>query len=618
MKKSLAILLFFISFNLILSQKIERIEPANWWVGMKNNSVTLLIYGKDISDLQPTISYPGITITENKTVENKNYLFLTLQINPEAKAGTVKIKFSKDKKVVLTKDFLIYNRETNSANRESYGSKDAILLIVPDRFSNGDEKNDIVKTTLEQKLDRNNEDARHGGDIQGIINHLDYIKSLGYTQIWNTPLIENDEPTYSYHGYASTDFYKIDLRFGTNEDLKKLSTEAKKRNIGLIWDVVLNHCGSEYYFVKDLPEQSWINYPDSEKRVRTNHLKTTITDLYATEIDKEEYLNGWFDGHMADLNQKNPLLAKYLTQNIIWWIEYAGLSGLRVDTYSYSDKNFLADWTKAILDEYPNMNIVAEEMSRNIVQTSYWQIDKKNSDGYKSYMPMMMDFSMNDNIVSALNEKSGWFSSWRKVYESVANDFLFPHPDNQLIFPDNHDLDRFYSRLNKNFANWKLGIAMYMTMRGTPQFFYGTEVLMTNDKAGSDGQRRSDLYGGWKSDSKNAVTEAGLTNEEKEAKKYFTDLLNWRKTNDAVSNGKFKHYAPTNNDVYVYFRYTNNLKVMVLLNKNNDKVTLDLNRYKEMISTSFKANDIISGKDFSFQNTIDIPAKTAMILEVKN
>lgn len=272
MKKSLTILLLFISFNLILSQKIERIEPANRWVGMKNNSVTLLIYGKDISDLQPAISYPGITITENKTVENKNYLFLTLQINPDAKAGTVKIKFSKDNKVVLTKDFPIYAREANSANRVSYGSKDAILLIVPDRFSNGNEKNDIVKTTLEQKLDRNNEDARHGGDIQGIINHLDYIKSLGYTQIWNTPLIENDEPTYSYHGYAATDFYKIDPRFGTNEDLKKLSAEARKRNIGLIWDVVLNHCGSEYYFIKDLPEKSWINYPDSKNRIRTNHL----------------------------------------------------------------------------------------------------------------------------------------------------------------------------------------------------------------------------------------------------------------------------------------------------------------------------------------------------------
>ena len=618
MKKSFAILLFFLSFNLMLSQKIERIEPANWWVGMKYNSVTLLIYGKDISDLQPSISYSGVDITENKTVENKNYLFLTLQINPDAKPGTVKIKFLKDKKVVLTKDFPIYAREANSANRESYGSKDAILLIVPDRFSNGNEKNDIVKTTLEQKLDRNNEDARHGGDIQGIINHLDYIKSLGYTQIWNTPLIENDEPTYSYHGYAATDFYKIDPRFGSNEDLKKLSTEAKKRNIGLIWDVVLNHCGSEYYFVKDLPEKSWINYPDSENRIRTNHLKTTITDLYATEIDKEEYLNGWFDGHMADLNQKNPLLAKYLIQNVIWWIEYAGISGLRVDTYSYSDKNFLANWSKTILEEYPKMNIVAEEMSRNIAQTSYWQIDKKNTDGYKSYIPMMMDFSLNDQIVNALNEKSNWFSAWRKVYESVANDFLFPHPENQLIFPDNHDVDRFYSRINKNFENWKLGIAMYMTMRGTPQFFYGTEVLMTNNKAGSDGQRRSDFYGGWKDDTKNAVTEAGLTNEEKEAKKYFTNLLTWRKTSDAVANGKFKHYGPTNNDVYVYFRYTDNQKLMVILNKNSEKVTLDLNRYKEMIPNSFNAKEVISGKNLSFQNTIDIPAKTAMILEVEN
>ena len=385
----------------------------------------------------------------------------------------------------------------------------------------------------------------------------------------------------------------------------------------MIWDVVLNHCGSEYYFIKDLPEKSWINYPDSENRVRTNHLKTTITDIYATEIDKEEYINGWFDGHMADLNQKNPLLAKYLTQNIIWWIEYAGLSGLRVDTYSYSDKNFLADWTKTILEEYPKMNIVAEEMTRNIAQTSYWQIDKENSDGYKSYMPMMMDFSINDNIVTALNEKSGWFSSWRKVYESVANDFLFPHPENQLIFPDNHDQDRFYSRLNKNLENWKLGIAMYMTIRGTPQFFYGTEVLMTNDKAGSDGQRRSDFYGGWKGDSKNAVTEIGLTNEEKEAKKYFSTLLYWRKTSDAIANGKFKHYAPTNNDVYVYFRYTDNKRVMVVINNNKEAQNLDLKRFSDGLTNCTSGKDIISDKDFDLKTNLSVPAKSSLILELK-
>ncbi len=448
-----------------------------------------------------------------------------------------------------------------------------------------------------------------------MLDHLDYIKSLGFTQIWCTPLIENNEPEYSYHGYAATDFYKIDPRFGTNEQFKLFVHEAKKRNIGLVWDVVLNHCGTEYYFIKDLPTNDWINFSDTH--TQSNFLKSTLTDIYATEIDKKEYTDGWFDSHMADLNQRNPLMAKYLIQNTIWWVEYAGLSGLRVDTYSYSDKEFLAIWAKAIFEEYPNFNVVGEEMTRNISQTSYWQKDKKNYDGYESYLPTLMDFSLNDNIVSSLTRPDDWFSAWRDTYQSVAQDYQFPHPENQLIFPDNHDLDRFYTRLNKNFDNWKLGIAMYMTVRGIPQFFYGTEVLMTNEKLGSDGQRRSDFYGGWLNDLKNAETEEGLTDTEKAAKTYFSKLLNWRKTNSAIANGKFIHYAPQNNDVYVYFRYNNEQKVMVLLNKNNENVTLDMNRYSEIISNKFKAKDIISDKEFYIENTFTISGKTAMILEIR-
>jgi len=600
---------------LVFGQKIERIEPQNWWVGMKYNTITLLIYGDNISDLQPTISYPNVQLLKKEKVENKNYLFLTLKINSTAKAGNLKINFSKQGKLVLTKNFPILKRSINSAMRESYTQKDAIYLIVPDRFSNGDTTNDIVPTLLEKEIDRNDENKRHGGDIQGIVNHLDYIKSLGFTQLWCTPLIENDEPKYSYHGYAATDFYKIDPRFGTNHQFKQLVEEANKRNIGVIWDVVLNHCGTEYFFIKDLPSKDWVNFP--ETHTMSNFLKTTITDIYATEIDKKEYVDGWFDIHMADLNQRNPLLAKYLIQNSIWWIEYAGLSGFREDTYSYADKTFLATWAKAILDEYPNFNIVGEEMSRIISQTSYWQKDKKNFDGYKSYLPTLMDFSLNDNIVSSLTKPDEWFTTWRDTYQSIAQDYQFPHPDNQLIFPDNHDLDRFYTRLNNNFDNWKLGIAMYMTMRGIPQFFYGTEVLMTNEKLGSDGQRRSDFYGGWKNDFKNAQTEQGLTNTEKEAKKYFSKLLNWRKTNSAITSGKFIHYAPQKNDVYVYFRYNNKQKVMVLLNKNPDSVTLDINRYSEMISNEFQAKDIVSNKEFVVKNSLTIPAKTAMILEVR-
>ena len=609
-------LLIVLSFNSpLFSQTISRIEPGNWWVGMKYNTITLLVYGNNISDLQPSFKYSDVELIKTQKVENKNYLLVTLKINPTAKVGNIKINFKEHQKIIISKYFPLYQREKNSANRSSYTTKDAILLIVPDRFSNGDTSNDVVTGMEEKTVDRKDENKRHGGDIQGIINHLDYIKSLGFTQIWNTPLIENNQPEYSYHGYAATDFYKIDPRFGTNEQFKTLVQEAKKKGLGVIWDVVLNHCGDQYYFIKDLPSKDWINFPDTH--TQCNFLKTTLTDPYATEIDKKEYTDGWFDVHMADLNQRNPLMAKYLIENTIWWIEYAGISGLREDTWSYSDKKFLATWTKAILNEYPHFNIVGEEMSTNADLTSYWQVDKINKDGYKSYLPTLMDFALNNSVVNAFTTTNPWFSTWRDVYESIAQDYQFPHPNNQLIFPDNHDLDRFYSRVHKNFANWKLGIALYMTMRGIPEFLYGTEVLMTNEKAGSDGQRRGDFYGGWKNDVKNAVTGQGLTDTEQTAKTYFTKLLNWRKTNSAISNGKFIHYAPQKNDVYVYFRYNDKQKVMILLNKSADIVNLDMNRYSQMIPNKFNAKDIISDSKINAVNILTIQPKTAMILEIK-
>lgn len=614
MKKALIFLFLAVLWNQTFSQSISRIDPGNWWVGMKWNTVTLLVYGKNISELNPSTDYTGVTIDKIEKVENQNYLFITLNISQEAKPGIVKLNFKKRSKTIITKDFPLLEREKNSANRESFSQKDNILLIVPDRFSNGIVENDNTSNTIE-KVNRNFEGGRHGGDIQGIVNHLDYIQSLGYTQIWNTPLIENDMENYSYHGYAATDFYKIDPRFGTNEDFKNLVTQAKKRGIGLIWDVVLNHCGSNYYFVKDLPSKDWLN--NSSTKNLTNHIKATISDIYAAEIDKNDYVNGWFVPTMPDLNQRNPLVASYLIQNTIWWIEYAGLSGFREDTFSYSDKDFLATWTKTIIEEYPNFNIVGEEMNTKIDMTSYWQKDKINLDGYKCYLPTLMDFSLTDNLVKAFTTSSTWYSTWREVYQSVAQDYLFPHPDNQLIFPDNHDLDRLYSRLNKNFDHWKLGITLYMTMRGIPQFYYGTELLMTNEIAGNDGQRRGDFYGGWINDTKNAKTQKGLTEEEKKAQNFFSKVSNWRKNNTTVHNGKFKHYAPQSDDVYVYFRYTNDKKVMVILNKNPKEVTLELSRYHEMIPEYINAFDVISNHKITANKTLKILPLTAMILEIE-
>ena len=609
----LQILLLILPF-LSPAQTIHRIEPGNWWVGMKLNTITLLIYGHEIQHVEPSINYAGVKIIKTEKTENPNYLFVTIQISPQTSVGIARIDFKKAGKTIITKDFPLLAREKNSADRTSFSAKDAIYLIVPDRFANGDTTNDNTAGSLE-KLNRANESGRHGGDFQGIINHLDYIQSLGFTQIWNTPLIENNMPKYSYHGYAATDFYKIDSRFGTNELFKTFVQEARKRNIGVIWDVVLNHCGLEYYFVKDLPTKNWLNFQDT--KVRSNHNKTTLLDPYVTIQDRQEYTGGWFDDHMPDLNQKNPLLASYLIQNTIWWVEYAGLSGFREDTYSYADKDFLARWTKVITDEYPNFNIVGEEMTNMIELSAYWQKDKINADGYQSYLPSLMDFSLTDNLVKSLTSSHHWFSTWRDTYQSLGQDFHYPHPENLLIFPDNHDMDRFYSRLQHDFDKWKIGIALYMTMRGIPEFFYGTELLFTNEKTGNDGLRRGDFYGGWKDDKKNALTKEGLTEQEIEAQTYFARLLNWRKHKEVIHTGKLKHFAPGKNDVYVYFRYNDKGKVMVILNKNLEKVTLDMDKYKEMITLNFNARDIISNKLISVNNTLEILPKTAMILEIE-
>ena len=615
MKKTVQFIYIFIFISFSLHAQIERIDPPNWWVGMKTKQITLLVYGSAIQDLEPSINYSGVKILKTEKVENPNYLFVTIEIDSNTIPGDAKIEFKKNEKTKITKSFPLLNREKNSADRIGFSTKDAILLIVPDRFANGNSKNDNTPKSIE-KANRNDESGRHGGDIQGIINHLDYIQSLGYTQIWNTPLVENNMPNYSYHGYAATDFYKIDERFGTNEEFKTLVSEAKKRNIGLIWDVVLNHCGSQYYFIKDVPTKDWMNFQDSKKR--TNHIKSTLLDPYATIQDREEYTNAWFDGHMPDLNQKNPLVASYLTQNTIWWIEYANLSGFREDTFSYADKDFLANWTKTIMDEYPNFNIVGEEMTNVTELSAYWQKDKINADGYRCFLPTLMDFSLTDNLVKSLSTNNDWESTWKEFYKGMGQDYHYANPNNLLIFPDNHDMDRFYSRIKNDFESWKLGMTLYTTMRGIPQLYYGTELLFTNEKAGNDGQRRADLFGGWEGDTKNAITGKGLDAKELEAQKYLSKLLNWRKTATVIHNGKFIHYAPEKNDVYVFFRYNENEKVMVILNKNKEKVLLDMKKYYKMIPETFTAKEIINDREITIQKTLEIAPRSALILEIKN
>lgn len=615
MRPLLCLIFLCITLNLN-GQNIERIEPSNWWVGMKWNEVSILIYGKNIQEYHPQIDYAGITINSIEKPENTNYLFIDISISPETIPGIATIEFIQGQQTKAEREFPIYKREPNSKFRQGFTPADAIYLITPDRFANGDTANDSQSSMKEIKINREDPNARHGGDIRGITNHLDYIKNLGFTYIWPTPMIENDMPEYSYHGYATTDFYTIDKRFGTNEDYKNMVKIASQKGIGVIKDVVLNHVGSEHWFYKDPPYSNWINHIKKDVYIQTNHNKLSLVSPYAATIDKKEYTDGWFVETMPDLNQRHPRMQKYLIQNNIWWLEYAGINGIRVDTYSYSDKDFLSKWSKALTTEYNNLNIVGEEWIDNPSFVSYWQAGQENFDGYKSYLPSVMDFNLGISIKEALNTKNNWSSSWKTVYESFAMDYLFANPMNQMIFADNHDMDRVFSQLQNNEAHYRLFITAVMTMRGIPQIYYGTEILSTNEDTGNHGQIRSDFLGGWENESTNAFTGKGLSQSQINAQNFIKTLANWRKNNPELMMGSFTMYVPQLNDCLVYFRKAEQKQIMVILNKSNSTAILDPSRYEESLQGKRIGIDVFSNHKINFSNHITIPAKTAYLIEI--
>ncbi len=611
MKKNL-ILLLILLMNLPMYAKytIDRLEPPFWWAGMKNSELQLMVYGENISALEPTIDYPGVFIDEVIKVENPNYLFINLKID-RAEPGSFNVDFLKDEKTELTYLYRLLSRDDVSSERQGFNNSDVIYLITPDRFANGNPENDNVDGYFE-KLNRDDPDGRHGGDIQGIIDHLDYIEDMGFTALWLNPVLENNMPRTSYHGYATTDYYKVDPRFGTNEDYKRLSDEAGKNGIKLIMDMIMNHCGSEHWWMKDLPSSDWIN--NDAKFIQTNHQRPTVQDPYGSQYDKKRFADGWFVEVMPDMNQRNLLLATYLIQNSIWWIEYAGLSGIREDTYSYSDKDFMSKWSCAIMDEYPDFNIVGEEWSENQAILSYWQQGKNNPDDYKSCLPSLVDFPLQSALIQGLNEKKDITGGLVKMYETLANDFQYPDPFNLVIFPDNHDMNRFYTQINENLNLFKMGIAYIMTMRGIPQIFYGTEILMTNPGGKHDGVIRSDFPGGWSGDTVNVFENRGLTEKQTEAKEVVSKLVNWRKSKSCIHTGELIHFIPENG-VYVYFRYNDEEKVMVVLNKNKKQVKINIERFNEIISGYETAKDVISGKEYPV-NELKVSAMTALVLEV--
>lgn len=612
MKKHIFTILAVILFLNSYPQKPERVEPMFWWAGMKSPELQLMIYGRDISATGISVNYPGVELVAVTKVHNPNYLFVDLKLAGNVQPGKFDIQFTSQNKVVSTYQYELKAREKGSANRTGFNSSDVIYLITPDRFINGNPDNDQV-AGMKELPNRSNKDGRHGGDIRGIINSLDYLQKMGFTAVWLNPVLENNMTKVSYHGYSTTDFYKVDPRYGTNDEYRELNNELDKRGMKLIMDMIFNHCGSEHWWMNDLPMADWINnYPDYKI---TNHRRTVNQDPHASEIDKKAMVDGWFVPSMPDMNQRNPFMEKYLIQNSIWWIEYVGLEGIRQDTWPYPDKTMMANWTKQVLNEYPDFNIVGEEWTMNPAIVSYWQKGKINSDGYQCYLPSLMDFPLQNAVSSGLRNKENWDGGLIQIYESVANDFLYPDAENLVIFPDNHDMSRFFVQVGEDPELLKLGLAFFLTTRGIPQIYYGTEVLMRHD-GGDHGNIRADFPGGWKEDKVNALSGQGLTDQQKEMQKYISKIQNWRKNKAVIHNGKLMHFVPEDG-VYTYFRYNNDEVVMVLLNKNDTEKKVDTKRFSEITNAYKKGKEIITSKEISDISEIIIPAKTAMIIELR-
>lgn len=620
MKKHFTFL--FLLFLAISFAQIQKVEPAFWWHGMKNPDLQILVYGKDISKYQVELS-DNIKVKDLTKTENPNYVFITINTD-EVQKPSFKINFKNGKKTVDSYTYELKNRKPGSAERNSFSSKDVMYLIMPDRFANGDPSNDS-QPNLTEKVNRSLPSGRHGGDLRGIINNLDYLQNLGVTALWLTPANEDNEKNTSYHGYAQTDLYKIDGRYGTNEEYVELSRKLQQRGMMLVQDYVTNHWGISHWLIQDLPTKDWIHqFKDGEGKFgfkRSNYRTTSQFDTNVSEIDKQEALNGWFDTTMPDLNQSNPLVLKYLTQNAIWWIEYAELGGLRVDTYPYNDKVAMAKWAKAITDEYPKFNIVGEAWMYNPAHISYWQKDSKIGaiDGYNSNLPSVMDFTLFTDLPNALKEEESWDKGMIKIYNSFGNDFLYPDISNILVFFENHDTERFNEIFKGDVRYYKMAISLIATVRGIPQIYYGSEIGMQGDKnKGGDADIRRDFPGGWKGDSQNAFNPKTQTLEQKEFHDYTQKLLNWRKGKEVIHTGKTKHYMPKEK-VYVYFRYNDNDKVMVIINNNEKDQTFNLDRFAESLNGVSKGKDVISGKEFSVspQNKITVSGKSSLILELQ-
>ena len=612
MKKVLFVL-FLLCAYAAQAIEISRVEPACWWVDMKNPELQIMVYGKDIARSRVEIDYPGVKIKEVVGVENPNYLFLYLDITKEAKPGQMNLTFVEGKqRKVHPYELRARNTKTGA---QGFSSADVMYLIMPDRFANADPSNDNLDSV---KVNRAKPGARHGGDLRGIINKLDYIKDLGFTTIWLNPILENRMPGGSYHGYAITDFYQVDPRFGSNEEYCELVDKAHAKGMKVVMDMIFNHCGSNHWWLKDFPTSDWLNNQDNF--VQTTHFKWTLMDIHAPQSEKDILVNGWFTRGMPDLNQRNRHLARYLIQNSLWWIEYARIDGIRQDTHPYADYDFMRQWCEEVEQEYPEFNIVGEAWYPRGTASAWWQRGSKINER-DSHLKTVMDFDLTFTCEKAFidecSNREGSEAGLFKIYEVIAQDFLFPDPNNLLVFLDNHDLGRFTRKEETDLRKFKQGMAFLLTTRGIPQIFYGTEILMTGLKQAGDGGLRGDFPGGWEGDAQDAFTEAGRTPRQNEAWNYLRKLLNWRQRSEAVKHGTLTHYTPDRTGCYVYARQAGDETVLVMLNGTDKEQTLDMQRYQEVLGSHTMGKDVLTDQAVSLDQPVSLSARGVYVLELR-
>lgn len=593
---------------------VEKVEPPYWWTGMRNDTLQLMVSGPGVADATVQTSYPGVSVLKDVRLDSPDYKILYLKIDDNANPGDMPITFSLNGKR-QTVDYSLRARAKRGEEHEGFTAADVLYLLMPDRFAQGKAAAADPYAGLEYKAqpDRKNPNARHGGNIQGIIDHLDYLQDLGVTAIWVCPVLENDMPGGSYHGYATTDYYRVDPRFGTNDEWNLLIAEANKRGMKVVMDMIFNHSGLNHPWLKNLPSKDWFNHPEGD--VMTNFRLSTVHDPYVSDYDKDATVNGWFVKSMPDLNQRNPHLMRYLIQNSIWWVESSGINGIRMDTYPYADADGMASWIDAVMEEYPNFNIVGECWYDNEASSAFWQKGNKINP-QDPRLPSVMDFRLVTQGHKYFDEPTTPWSGLNGLYDHLSLDFLFPDPQKILTFLDNHDTDRFLLKEPENLDVWRQAITFLLTSRGIPQLYYGTELLMNGSKEGSDGYIRLDFPGGFEGDTVDAFTAEGRTPLQNEAWDYLSSLLKWRrdKANDVIAKGTLRHFMPINK-AYVYERRLGDNQVVVMINGTDEPLELDMARYAEILPAGSKMHRSLGGEDVEIADTLTLEPRQTLVLQ---